>query len=135
MKQECTSQANTEVFLSLKSVTLSFTQIASYFYLYYLEVCHFRLLVIKVKTLTSLYSYMTHNKIEKKKSTWQKLAIYLYTVNTYNSCHHRKWNRQSEFKSNKKHFAFHFILIPFEKAWIHQFTPQFGLNSRADWVF
>ena len=45
-----------------------------------------------------------------------------------------KWTRRQEFKSWTRLIAFHIALILSGKVWIHLFSLQLWVNSRADWV-
>ena len=46
----------------------------------------------------------------------------------------RKWTRRHEFKSWTRLMAFHKVLIPLGKVWIHLFSLQLWVNNWADWV-
>ena len=54
---------------------------------------------------------------------------YYQRYTQHNSYRHRKWNQQPEFKSWTKLCAFHFVLIPLKKVWIHLF-PTMGKYER-----
>ena len=50
----------------------------------------------------------------------------------WNGYRRRKWTLRHEFKSCTRLIAFHIALIPFGKVWIHLFSLQLWVNSRAD---